>query len=133
VENYIDVNYHWNEWELRRRALKVVALRGCATSASQTDKSHYRRENETQVYEQREKDSQTRQDTGTNPPIVTTYVAGLRGAVPEGQEAVSKYTTSDVDMRADAKGGDSEGKDAKGDAKAEAKPAARVVHLTLDL
>ena len=29
-ETYIDINYHWNEWELRRRALKVVNLKGFA-------------------------------------------------------------------------------------------------------
>jgi len=28
VDSYIDINYHWNEWELRRRALKVVNLKG---------------------------------------------------------------------------------------------------------
>jgi hypothetical protein len=25
-EGYIDINYHWNEWELRRRALQVNSL-----------------------------------------------------------------------------------------------------------
>jgi len=28
VESYIDINYHWNEWELRRRALQIVNLQG---------------------------------------------------------------------------------------------------------
>lgn len=27
IKKHIDVNYHWNEWELRRRALRVVNLR----------------------------------------------------------------------------------------------------------
>jgi hypothetical protein len=28
VESFIDINYHWNEWELRRRALQIVNLKG---------------------------------------------------------------------------------------------------------
>ena len=132
VDSYIDVNYHWNEWELRRRALKVVALKNCATSSSQTDSSHFRRDNESQVYEHRTKDTQTRREKGTNPVRVTTFVAGLRGALPSDAEAVSKYIVADpeadakeVTERADCKTGN--------DAKDEAKRAARVVHLTLDL
>ena len=133
VESYIDVNYHWNEWELRRRALKVVALKNCATSGSQTDTSHFRRDNESQVYEQRTKDTQTKRDKGTNPTRSTTFVAGLRGALPPDAEAVSKYIK--VDTEADAKEA-KERSDEKGygkGAKDDAKQAARVVHLTLDI
>ena len=136
VETYIDVNYHWNEWELRRRALKVVALKGCATSASQTDNSHFRRDNETQVYEKRQKDTQTRKDSGTNPPIVTTYVAGLRGHLEPEAKAVSKYIIPDDEERAMAK---AEGKEdtssvEEKEMSAEQKRSApRVVHLSLDL
>lgn len=82
VEQNWDVNYHWNEWELRRRALKVVQLQHCTTHGVQTDASHYRRENDSQVYVPREQGTQTRTERGTNPPLVTTYVAGLRGKVP---------------------------------------------------
>jgi len=117
-ESYFDMNYHWNEWELRRRALKVVALKGCATSTTQTDASHFRRDNETQVYEERERGTQTRRDAGANPPVVIQYVAGLRGKT-EGA-AVSKYVRADAD-------------EAKAEAKAEAKPSVRVISLTLDL
>lgn len=135
VENYIDVNYHWNEWELRRRALKVVALKGCATTGAQTDNSHFRRDNETQVYEQRQKDTQTRKDSGTNPPAVTTYVAGLRGQLEPEAKAVSKYILPDDEERAMAK---AEGKEDTSSAEekemsAEQKRSApRVVHLSLD-
>ena len=136
VENYIDVNYHWNEWELRRRALKVVALKGCATTGAQTDNSHFRRDNETQVYEAREKDTQTRREKGTNPPVVTTYVAGLRGQLEPEAKAVSKYIIPDDDERAMAK---AEGKEdassvEEKEMSAEQKRSApRVVHLSLDL
>lgn len=79
VESYIDINYHWNEWELRRRALKIVNLKNCSTTGQQTDASHFRRDTETQVYPHRIKGTQTKREKGTNPPTVTTYVAGLRG------------------------------------------------------
>lgn len=79
VESYIDINYHWNEWELRRRALKIVNLKNCSTTGQQTDTSHFRRDTETQVYPHRIKGTQTKREKGTNPPTVTTYVAGLRG------------------------------------------------------
>ncbi|RYH05051.1 DUF3508 domain-containing protein, partial [archaeon] len=86
-EGFIDLNYHWNEWELRRRALKMVKLKHCKTSAMQTDISHFKRDNETQVYAQREKDTQTRREKGVNPPLVTTYVQGFRGQVISEEKA----------------------------------------------
>ena len=113
-EGYIDLNYHWNEWELRRRAIKVVNLKNCLTTASQTDNSHFRREVDSQVYEQREKGSQTKRDRGVNPPIVTTYIAGLRGKRAE--DKVSRY-----------------GQDSKDDKDAVGSTGARVVTLSLDL
>lgn len=79
VERHIDLNYNWNEWELRRRALKTVNLMNCKTTAQQTDHSHFRRENETQVYLPTEQGTQTKRDSGTNPPTKTSYIAGLRG------------------------------------------------------
>jgi len=49
-ESYIDRNYHWNEWEMRRRALMLVNLRNKATHSTQSTDSHFRREGVTQVY-----------------------------------------------------------------------------------
>eukprot|EP01041_Mallomonas_annulata_P008154 gene8154-16763_t len=116
VEKHIDVNYHWNEWELRRRAIKISNLKNCSTIAQQTDGSHFRRDNDTQVYLPREKDTQTRRSKGTNPPIKTTYIAGLRGKAEAKDDntvvAVSRYVRP-------------EGKQEKGQG--------RVVTLTLDL
>lgn len=85
VEKNIDRNYHWNEWELRRRALKIVNLKNCSTHSSQTDGSHFRRDNETQVFELREKVTQTRKDASTNPATTTQFIAGLRGQLPPEQ------------------------------------------------
>lgn len=39
---------HWNEWEMRRDALKMAALTNCRTRATQTDRSAFRREATTQ-------------------------------------------------------------------------------------
>ena len=131
IESYIDINYHWNEWELRRRALKIANLTKCVTTAQQTDQSHYRRDNDAQVYELRDKGTTTKKDAGTNPPIVTTYVAGLRGQPDRTSQAVSKFVSRGIS--AAAGGGTS---DAKEDAAADAPPEqlrARVVTLTLDL
>ena len=113
VERHIDPNYHWNEWELRRRVLKVVNLKNCSTVSSQTDQSHYRRDGETQVYLPRVKGTQTRRDKGTNPVMRTTYVTGLRGKLPAESKDVSRYIKAD-------------------DAKSDTRNKARVVTLTLE-
>jgi hypothetical protein len=136
VERHIDNNYHWNEWELRRRALQVVNLRNCVTTSQQTDSSHFRRDNESQVYEARTHDTQTRRDKGTNPPIVTTYMAGLRGrAGHQETSAITRYTKDAKEAAREAK----EAKDHKdnkhhppGKASSE-KGGARIISLTLDL
>lgn len=76
VEQCIDTGYHWNEWVLRRRALQVANLRNCVTKSQQTDGSHFRRANDTQVYLQRAKRTQTNRDSGTKPPQHVQYFAG---------------------------------------------------------
>ncbi|TMW58568.1 hypothetical protein Poli38472_010127 [Pythium oligandrum] len=87
VEKNIDYNYEWNEWSLRRRALKIANLRHCKTVSCQTNLSHFRREVDTQVYLPTENTTQTGKERGTNPPRVTTYFAGLRnGPVYTGNE-----------------------------------------------
>lgn len=96
VENNIDGNYHWNEWELRRKALQMANIRKKQTSGTQTDLSNFRRDGETQVYLPKEDTTQTMQskwtdmdwtlnrmymDTGTSHPLETklNYIVGLRG------------------------------------------------------
>lgn len=80
VERNIDPSYEWNEWALRRRALQMTNIRNCSTTGAQTDLSHFRRENDSQVYLPKNKVTQTRKDGSTQPPLVTQYVAGLRGS-----------------------------------------------------
>lgn len=143
-DGYIDLNYHWNEWELRRRALKVVNMYHCKTTGMQTDKSHFRRENESQVYLAIDSDAQTKRDKRTNPPIVTTYVEGLRGMVIAGE----KTSTNDSSNSSTARGAgggelsrksyskEVESKDAKNSQEFKSRklehPKVNVVRLTLD-
>ncbi|GLI70957.1 hypothetical protein VaNZ11_016056 [Volvox africanus] len=80
VERYIDKNHEWNVWALRRRALALANLRGKATHSTQTAESHFKRENETQVWRPREATVQTKVAKGQSMPRKLQYVQGLRGA-----------------------------------------------------
>ena len=91
-ESYFDKNYHWNEWELRKRALQVANLRNCRTTAQQTDNSHFTRDNASQVYQPKAQTTQTRKDRGTNPPVTTLYIKGLRGDAESKVETVQLKT-----------------------------------------
>ena len=53
--------------------------------------SHFRRENESQVYLPRDQTTQTRVDRGSNPKRVHTYLAGLRNG--DSTQYASKYAT----------------------------------------
>ncbi|NWV32320.1 CF206 protein, partial [Grantiella picta] len=72
-------SYEWNEWELRRKAIKLANLRRKLTHAMQTDLSHMRRENFTQVYFTKEVGTQTKRDNSSNVPKPQIYFKGLRG------------------------------------------------------
>jgi hypothetical protein len=78
-EKNIVKNYEWNEWELRRKALKLANLRRRLTKSVQTDFSHFRRENATQIYLPKEQTSQTKRDNYSNVPQPKVYLSGLRG------------------------------------------------------
>ena len=72
-------DYHWNEWELRRKAIRLANLTHKMTHSSQTVKSHFRRDNDTQVYLPKEQITQTKRDNWSSVPNPTVYYAGLRG------------------------------------------------------
>jgi hypothetical protein len=95
IEKHIDPNYEWNEWKLRQKVLQITNLKNCITVSQQTDNSHFRRDNETQVYTQRVKETQTKRDNGTNPKITTTYITGLRGKSANDSTSISKYIKND--------------------------------------
>lgn len=76
TDGRIDTEYHWNEWVLRRRALQAANIQHCTTKLQQTDSSHFRRENDTQVYLSRTKHTQTKKSSGSKPSQTVQYFAG---------------------------------------------------------
>ncbi|XP_077606439.1 cilia- and flagella-associated protein 206 isoform X3 [Crocuta crocuta] len=72
-------SYEWNEWELRRKAIKLANLRQKVTHSVQTDLSHMRRENCSQVYPPKDVSTQSMREGGTRVPRPQIYIAGLRG------------------------------------------------------
>ena len=83
VEKRILPTYTSSEWELRRRALQAANLHKCATHSTQTDRSHFRRDTDTQAFAPRDATVQTGVESGTNPVHRKTFVVGMRGgAVP---------------------------------------------------
>jgi len=83
-ESNIVKDYEWNEWELRRKALKLANLRTKLTKSNQTNLSNLRRDNSTQVYLPREQTTQTKADGESNVPKPLSYLYGLRGLRGEG-------------------------------------------------
>ncbi|XP_056150513.1 cilia- and flagella-associated protein 206 isoform X1 [Lampris incognitus] len=79
VEKNIVKSYEWNEWELRRKAIKLANLRTRVTHSMQTKLSHLRRDNATQTYLPKDAACQSKRDTPTNTPKPQVYLAGLRG------------------------------------------------------
>uniref|UniRef100_UPI003590180F cilia- and flagella-associated protein 206 isoform X2 n=1 Tax=Myxine glutinosa TaxID=7769 RepID=UPI003590180F len=75
----INKSYEWNEWELRRQAIKLANIRLKVTHSVQTMLSHMRRDNETQLYSPREVACQTARDNSSSMPKAQVYLAGLRG------------------------------------------------------
>ncbi len=47
TESYIDRNYYWNEWDLRKRAIKMVNIRNMSTVGCQTITSLFKVDNTT--------------------------------------------------------------------------------------
>ncbi|TPX40580.1 hypothetical protein SeMB42_g04240 [Synchytrium endobioticum] len=78
LDQHIDPKYQWNEWELRRQALMLVALKTKLTHSAQTDISHFKRDSETQHYAPKVQETQTRRESGTNAIKKINYMAGLR-------------------------------------------------------
>ncbi|XP_061560000.1 cilia- and flagella-associated protein 206 isoform X4 [Phycodurus eques] len=72
-------SYEWNEWELRRSAIKLADLQTTATKSTQTYLSHMRRENATQTWLPKEVACQSKRDGETGVPKPQVFLAGLRG------------------------------------------------------
>jgi len=119
VEKHIDANYEWNEWSLRRKAIQLVNLRKAKTTSTQTLKSHFRRDNESQVYLPKNEGTNTGINRGTNPPRTLQYITGLRGL------SNSKFVRREDEKR--------KGSKALSEGSVKALPgAARVVNMTFE-
>ncbi|NXW91274.1 CF206 protein, partial [Alopecoenas beccarii] len=93
----IVTSYEWNEWELRRKAIKLANLRRKLTHAMQTELSHMRRENFTQVYLPKDVGTQTKRDSSTNIPRPQIFLEGLRGGSSPTTHMVKVDLTRAVD------------------------------------
>ncbi|NXW58387.1 CF206 protein, partial [Eurystomus gularis] len=93
----IVTSYEWNEWELRRKAIKLANLRRKLTHAMQTDLSHMRRENSTQVYLPKDVSTQTKRDNSSNVPRPQIFLEGLRGGSSPTTHMVKADLTRAVD------------------------------------
>ena len=78
VEKNIEPNYHWNEWELRKKALQMANIRKKVTVSVQTELSNFRIDNETQVYLPKDNETNTGINATTNTTLPKTYIVGLR-------------------------------------------------------
>ncbi|XP_047429103.1 cilia- and flagella-associated protein 206 isoform X2 [Mugil cephalus] len=79
MEKNMVTSYEWNEWELRRKALKLADLRTKVTRSVQTDLSQGRRENITQTWLLLDTTCQSKRDDETVMAKPQIYVAALRG------------------------------------------------------
>ncbi|NWX28416.1 CF206 protein, partial [Notiomystis cincta] len=90
-------SYEWNEWELRRKAIKLANLRRKLTHAMQTDLSHMRRESFTQVYLPKDVSTQTKRDNSSNVPKPQIFLKGLRGGPSSTTHMVTVDLTRPLD------------------------------------
>ncbi|XP_006975373.2 cilia- and flagella-associated protein 206 isoform X1 [Peromyscus maniculatus bairdii] len=90
-------SYEWNEWELRRQAIKLANLRQKMTRSVQTDLSHMRRENSSQVYPLKEVGTQSKRDGNSGVPRPQIFIAGLRGGQTKTTHGVKVNLTRAVD------------------------------------
>ena len=74
----INPNYVWNEWDMKKNALQLADIMKKKTISCQTNLSHFRRDNETQVWVQKDEAINTTVNKGTNISIPKSYIAGLR-------------------------------------------------------
>jgi len=94
-ESNIVKTYEWNEWELRRKAIKLANLRTRITHSMQTNLSNFRRDNVSQVYLPKDQLTMTLGDNYSNVEKPQTYLAGLRGC---GMETSTTMTKVDLTL-----------------------------------
>lgn len=98
METNIVKSYEWNEWELRRKAIKLANLRTRITHSVQTNLSNMRRDNAIQVWPPKDHGTQTKTDSYTNVPQPQVFLAGLRGG---GMTVATDMTKVDLTIDVD--------------------------------
>ncbi|CAD7949831.1 unnamed protein product [Amoebophrya sp. A120] len=83
LESNIDPTYEWNEWKLRKDALRMADIRRKHTHGTQTIGSTFRRENETQTYLPKDQSTSTGTEKGSATMRWKRHIGGLRGAKTE--------------------------------------------------
>lgn len=78
VEKNIEPDYHWNEWDLRKKALQMANIRKKVTVSVQTELSSRRLDNSTQVWLPKDNSTNTGINAATNTVLEKTYIVGLR-------------------------------------------------------
>lgn len=78
IEKNIEPNYHWNEWDLRKKALQMANIRKKVTVSVQTELSNFRIDNSTQVWLPKENSTNTGINVSTNTILEKKYIVGLR-------------------------------------------------------
>ncbi|KAL4706937.1 hypothetical protein ACJJTC_005206 [Scirpophaga incertulas] len=99
LESYIERNYTWNMWELKRRACQWATIVKCQTHATQTHHSHMRSEIHCQTVEQRDKGFQTKRDVAVSAAIDENFFWGLRGQLGYGQHTVKLKIDNDTEKK----------------------------------
>jgi len=91
ITKNLDINYEWNEWSLRRKALKLVNLKKCVTVSSQTLNSHYRSNISTQFYKLSSKNINTLITKSTNTNKIFQYYQNIRNLNNNNKLNIIKY------------------------------------------
>lgn len=78
VPSNVDKNYHWNIWDLRRKAIKLANLMKCETNSCQTNISYGNFQANTQTYSSKAEETQTRRNNSTDMLKPTTLCSYIR-------------------------------------------------------
>lgn len=74
----VDRNYHWNVWDIRRKAISLANLMNSQTHSSQTVVSYGNFHTNTQTYSTKVNETQTSRHKGTDMPKPTTMLSYIR-------------------------------------------------------
>ncbi|KAJ4445803.1 hypothetical protein ANN_12488 [Periplaneta americana] len=79
IPSYIDPTYRWNEWDLKREAIKLANIVKSRTKSVQTLRSWHKLSIGLQVKPLKSQGVQTVRDSSSNVPTLQNFIYGLRG------------------------------------------------------